>query len=202
MIPIGAAIGGAQAIFGGLQSLIGGGAARRAQRKLENLQTPTTTSDSAVSDYYDQARNPFNSLEYQMQKQNAGAGVAQGLSAFQDRRSGLAGIGGLIRQRNNSLLASAANAQSRLGQATQMKSQDNQRVFGINKMLPYEKKFSLLAAKAGAANQTVNSGLSNIFGGLQTAATSFDRRDNPGGNYDYSYNPDSISGRYPKPTRV
>lgn len=201
--PAGLIMGGAQSLFGLGQAIAGGIKARKAQRALENLQTPTTTSDSAVSDYYDQARNPFNSLEYQMQKQNAGAGVAQGLSAFQDRRSGLAGIGGLIRQRNNSLLSAAANAQSRLGSATQMKASDNQRVFQINKMLPYQKKFSLLASQASGANQTQSAGLSNIFGGLQTAASGYIYGNN---NNTYqspgSYNPNSISGRYPQATRV
>jgi hypothetical protein len=165
--------GGAQVLLGGLQSIFGGAKARRAQRELENLQTPTTEADSAVSDYYDQARNPYSSMEYQLAQKNANAGVASGLSAFQSRRAGLAGIGGLIRQRNNTLLQAGASAASKLGTATQMKSADNQRVFGINKMLPYQKKYSLLAAKASGGNQEMSAGLSNIFGGLQTAASGY-----------------------------
>lgn len=166
-------IGGAQALLGGIQSLVGGGKARQAQRELENLQTPTTNFDQGIADYYDQAKNPYNSLEYQLQKQNTGANLATGLSAFQDRRAGLAGIGGLIRQRNNSLLAAAANAQSRLGQATQMNAAEKQRVWNVNTLMPYNKKFSLLAAKAGANAQTANAGLSNIFGGLNTLAMGY-----------------------------
>ncbi len=163
-------IGGVQAVGGLVQGLIGSGRARRAQRALERLQTPTTESDRGISDYYDMARNPTNSLEYQLAQRNANSGVAQGLQAFQDRRSGLVGIGGLIRQRNNMLLQAGASAQSRLGQATQMKAADNQRVWHINKYLPYEKQYNILAAKAGGANQLANAGFSNIFGGLQTAA--------------------------------
>jgi len=198
--------GGAQSLLGLGQAIFGGGAARRAQHALENLQTPTTTSDQAVSDYYNQALNPTSSLEYQLANKNANAGVAQGLTAFQDRRAGLAGIGGLIRQRNNTLLQAGANAQSKLGQATQMKTADNQRVFNINKMLPYQKQFSLLASKASGGNQTMSAGLSNIFGGLQTGATGF-LKQNPNYNYDPNYNPDgtfkNISGNAPqfKPLR-
>src|ERR1700743_2151780 len=108
-------IGGAQFLTGGIQALLGGGKAKRAQRALENLQTPTTTSNQSISDYYNQALNPYSSLEYQLQKQNAGQNLATGLSAAQDRRGGLAAIGGLVRQANNSGLAAAANAQSKLG---------------------------------------------------------------------------------------
>lgn len=170
MIPVGAILGGASALIGGIQGLIGSGKARRAQRELENLQTPTTESNQAIADYYNQARNPYSSLEYQLAQKNANAGVSQGLTAFQDRRSGLAGIGGLIRQRNNALLQAGASAASKLGAATQMKASDDERVFNINKMLPYQKKFSILAQKASGANQLANAGWSNLMGGLQTAA--------------------------------
>ena len=40
----GAIIGGVQALGGLVQSIIGGGQAKRARKALENLQTPTTTS--------------------------------------------------------------------------------------------------------------------------------------------------------------
>lgn len=171
--PWGAILGGASAIGGLVQSIIGSGQRKRALRALENLQTPTTESNRSISDYYNQALNPTSSLEYQMAQKNANAGVAQGLSAFQDRRSGLAGIGGLIRQRNNTLLQAGANAQSRLGQATQMKAADDQRVWNVNKLMPYQKQYDILSAKAGGGANLQNAGLSNIFGGLNTAATSF-----------------------------
>lgn len=185
-----ALVGAAQGLIGLGQSLFGGGQARRARRALERLQTPTTTSSASISDYYNRASaSPYDSLMYQTQKQNIGRGTTTGLSMLQDRRSGLAGIGGLIRAQNDSLLKAGATAEQqqwgRLGDATRLKSADEERVFNINKMLPYQKQYSLLASKAAGGNQIMNAGLGNIFGGLQTAAMGFMNQGSKSNNYDY-----------------
>lgn len=173
MDPVSAVAGGVGALVGGIQSLIGGGQARRARRALDNLQTPTYQANRSILDYYNQALNPQSSLEYQLADQETGANLATGLSAAQDRRGGLAAIGGLVRQRNNAMLRTAADAQSRLGQATQMKAAEDQQEWNVNKMLPFQKKYATLMSQMGAGNQLLNSGLSNAFGGLSTFATSF-----------------------------
>lgn len=172
-MPAAAGLAGAQFLVGGIQSLINGGKAKRAQRALENLQTPTTTEDAAINNYYQRANaNPYDTAFYQNQVQGINRGTVAGLSALQDRRSALAGVSGLVRGQNDALLRAGATAEQQqramLGQATQMKANDNNRVWEINKYMPYQKQFALLSQKAGAANQGVNAGLSNMFGGLQT----------------------------------
>lgn len=166
-------LGGVQALGGIAQSFIGAGQARRAISGLKKLQSPTTVSSASISDYYNRAsQNPYESAMYRMQQQNIARGATQGISALQDRRSGLAGIGGIVRGQNDALLRAGANAEQQqlrmLGDATRLKASDDNRVFQINKMLPYETRRSLLASQAAAGNQILNSGLTNIFGGLQS----------------------------------
>lgn len=48
-----------------------------------------------------------------------------------------------------------------------MKAGEDRMAFEVNQQQPFERKYNLLAMKAGAANQTANAGMSNIFGGLQ-----------------------------------
>lgn len=184
-LPLLAALGAGQALIGGIQSLIGGGRAKRAQRELENLATPTTTADPSVQYLYNnalnRATNAYTNPLYLQQQKNVNRSQAAGLSALNDRRGGVAGISRLVALGNDSLERAAANAdaqaQSQLGSATRMKAADNERMFNINQMLPYQKKFSLLSAKAGGANQLMNAGLSNAFGGIQTAALGFSPND-------------------------
>ena len=57
-----------------------------------------------------------------------------------------------------------------LGAAAGMKTQDELRQFQYNQVAPYEKKYNLLAMKAGGANQMANAGFQNIFGGLSSAS--------------------------------
>jgi hypothetical protein len=171
--PISGAIGGAQFLVGGIQGLIGSARARKTQAELEGLQTPTLQRDEAVNNYYNQAnQNPYSSEFYQNQKNNIQAGVSQGIGALQDRHGALIGIGNLIGNQNRALLNAGATAEQQqknmLGQATRMKAADDQRLFDVNKMLPYQKKFSLLAQKSAAASQMANAGWKNMFGGLQT----------------------------------
>lgn len=176
--PITAGLGAAQALFGLGQTIIGGKRVRRAQKGLENLQTPTTTANSAVANYYARANaNPYDSAFYKMATANANRGTAQGLGALQDRRIGLAGIGGLIRAQNDAYLQAGARAegmqQNMLSDATRLKLHDDDRVFNINKMMPYEKMVQLYSSQAAGGNQILNSGLQNIYGGIGTAASGF-----------------------------
>lgn len=172
-MPAAAALAGAQFLVGGIQSLVNSGKARRAQKALENLQTPTTTEDAAINNYYNQANaNPYATGFYKNQVQGINRGTATGLAGLQDRRSALAGVSSLVRGQNDALLRAGATAENQqrqmLGAATQMKANDNNRVWEINKYMPYQKQFALMSQKAGAANQGVNAGMQNMFGGLQT----------------------------------
>jgi hypothetical protein len=183
---LGLIAGGAQMIGGLIQGISGSRQARRAENALENLKTPTTTSDAAINSYYTQANaNPYDTNLYKQQSQQATRNLATGLNAAQDRRGGLASIAGLVRGSNDSLLRAgvAAEQQQRamLANATRMKSMDNQRVWEINKMMPYQKKFTLLGQKAAGGNAKANAGWSNLFGGLQTMAMSAAPQDGTNG---------------------
>lgn len=176
-MPLGAsaAIGGIQALSGLAQGLIGSARARRTQRELENLQTPQEQQNAAVNNFYQSANaNPYDSALFKMQQQNAGRAMVNGLRGAQDRHGALSVVGNLVRGQNDALLRAGATAeqqqQQRLAQATGFKVRDDQRLFDINKMMPYQKKFGLLAQKASGANQLANAGWKNLFGGLQTAA--------------------------------
>jgi hypothetical protein len=172
---VGAILGGLQTVGGIAQAIIGSKKARRAENALENLQTPTTTNDAAVNNYYQSANvDPYSTSAYKMQSQNAGRSLATGASMLNGRGGNSSQIQGLVRGYNDQLLRAGVAAEQQqkqlLGQATRMKASDNQRVWEVNKLMPYQKKFSLLGAKASAGNQIANAGWKNIMGGAQTAA--------------------------------
>lgn len=171
----------AQAVGGLAQSIFGGAKARKYNRQLEQQinNTPKYEANKSVMDYYNQALSrygvsPTETALYKQQIQNINRGVASGVASLQDRRSGTAGISSLLRSANDAYLgANVAAEQQRnqrfneLGQATNMRASEEQKMFQQNKMLPFELKYNLTSQKAGAASQTANAGLQNIFGGLQ-----------------------------------
>ena len=171
-----------QAGIGILQTGVGMIQAHRAQKQLEKLQTPTYQANAGILDYYNKAlsryqTNPYDSQAYKTQAQNIGRSTAQGLSALGDRRSALAGVSVLARGQNDALLNAGALAEGRrdhafaqLGQAAGMKAGEDRMAFQVNQMMPYEKKYNLLAMKASGGNQVANAGLQNIMGGLQGAS--------------------------------
>ena len=168
---IGAGIGGLQAIIGGIN-------ARKAQKKLEKLEVPTYGGSESIKDYYNKALQRFNTNPYQSQlaqysAQQADRSQAAGLGALQGRGSAVGGVSRLAALRNDAALRTGVQAEQmqnqrfgELGQATEMQTGDDIRQFQQNKLAPYEKKYNLLSMKAGAANQMANAGLNNIFGGL------------------------------------
>lgn len=170
-----------QAGAGLVQSIIGGGKAKKAQKQLENLQTPTYNPNQSILDYYNRALSRYNAdptstALYKNQMKNIQRGVATGLTSLQDRRGALGGITKLVQAQNDATLNAEVAAERQrdqrfgvLGGATGMKAGEDRAAFQQNVIAPYEKKYNLLAMKAGAANATANAGLSNIFGGLKSA---------------------------------
>jgi hypothetical protein len=158
--------------------------ARKAQKELERTPTPTYTPSKSILDYYNEAKNrysanPYESAMYKSQAQGIQRGTAQGLGALNDRRIALGGVNSLIQGQNDAMLRAAGAAEQQqsqrfgqLGQASQLKAGEDMKMFQYNQMMPYEKKMSLLGAKASGGNQLMNAGLSNLFQGLQTAAQS------------------------------
>ena len=171
---IGAAVGLGQAIFGGIK-------AKKTQKELEGMQTPTYEGSESIMDYYNKAlnrynANPYQSQQYQYASNAANRNQAAGIGALQDRKSAVGGISRLTALGNDANLKAGVMAEQQqnqrfgqLGQAAGMKTQDELRQFQQNKLAPYEQKYNLLSMKAGAANQTTNAGMGNIFNSLGAA---------------------------------
>lgn len=172
-------LGAIQAGAGLVQGIAGFFGGRKAQKELERTPTPTYTPSKSILDLYNEAKNrysanPYQSSMYKLQSQQIQRGTAQGLGALGDRRMALGGVNSLIQGQNDAMLKAAAAAEQeqsqrfgQLGQAAGMKAGEDQRMFQYNQLMPYEKKMSLLGAKASGMNQLMNAGLSNVFGGIQ-----------------------------------
>jgi hypothetical protein len=172
---------GVTAGVGITQAIVGGIRAHSAQKQIEKLQSPTYQPNQAIADYYQTARNkaetsPYQSQFYQMAEKNAGRGLATGISALQDRRS-TGNVAGLVEGEQDSLAKAGVQgealqrqAMGQYGQATSMKASDDKYAFDVNKEEPFERQYSLLAAKAGGGNQMENAGISNIAQGANEAS--------------------------------
>lgn len=169
MDPISIGLGAAQGVLGLGQAIFGGGKAKKAQKQMGRMIDSYKPNES-IMDYYSKAlnrynANPYQTSEYQMNMRNADRTTATGLNALGDRRSAVGGVSRLAALQNDASLKAGAQAESeqgqrlaQLGQATAMKVPEDKYKF--------EAKYNLLGQKAGAANQTANAGISNIFGGL------------------------------------
>jgi len=166
--------------IGGIAQAIGGGIqAHRAQKQLEKLQSPTYTPNKSIMDYYNKAlerynTNPYQSQQYQYATQRADRNMAAGIGALNSRASAVGGISRLAALNNDASLQAGVQAEQQqnqrfgqLGQAAGMKAGEERTAFDYNQIQPFERKYNLLAAKAGGGNQIANAGMSNIFGGLQ-----------------------------------
>lgn len=178
-MPIGALLPLAGAAIGGIQAIGGRRRARKAENELENLQSPQYAQNASILDFYNKALDRYNvsptdSAMYKRNAQNILRNTATGLRSLQDRRSALGGTSSIIRAMNDATLDTEVAAENQRNQrfgelqgATAMKANEDDKAFQINKLAPFERKYNLLAMKAGASNQVANAGLSNIFGGLQ-----------------------------------
>jgi len=168
-----------QGVAGLAQSIFGGAKAKKYQRQLENMQSPTYSANQGILDYYNKALarynvNPTESALYKRQMQGVDRNVSNSINALQDRRSATAGASSLLRAANDAKLDANVMAEqqrdqrfSQLGGAAEAKAGEERMAFDVNQMQPFERKFNMLAQRAGAANQLANTGISNAFGGLQ-----------------------------------
>lgn len=178
-------IGGLQAGAGAIQSIFGGGRARRAERELEGMINNYKGSES-IKDFYTKALNKYNvnptqSALYRNAMNQAQQGLASGLNNLQGRGGALAGTANLVQGYNDAALRAGAAAEQQqsqdlaaLGGATQMKDREDKYKF--------EAKANLLSQKAGAGAQTMNAGLGNIFGGLGSISDYYTMKELYGGN--------------------
>lgn len=183
--PITGVVGGLQFLTGLGQSIFSG--RKKAERGLNNQidKSPKVSANKSIMDYYNEALsrynvNPQSSALYKRQTQNINRGVATGINALNDRRSGQAGISSILRGSNDAYLnaeVAAENEKSnrfgQLGNATGMKYSDDKYVFNQNEVVPFELKTQLAAMKLQGANKRANAGTQNMFGGVQTALTGY-----------------------------
>ena len=190
--PISLASAATQTGIGLLQSVFGGGKAKKAQKQLENLQTPTYDYSKSINDYYNSAlqnynTNPYQSAQYNYATNAANRNTATGISALQDRRSAVGGVSRLAAINNDAALKAGMVAEQqkqqnlgRVGEAANMKTADDRYGFQINKIMPYQKQLQLLGMKAGAGSTQQNQGMQNVFGGLSNIGMLSANRNNNG----------------------
>jgi hypothetical protein len=170
-----------QTVGGIFQTVFSG--RRKAERALENEPNPMYAGNKSVNDFYNEAYNrfltsPTNSAMYQNAMQGINRNTANTLNFLQDRRGALDAVGQVQASQNAGLNNALVNAEQQrnqkfglLGQATNMKYGDDMQKFQVNTVMPFQRKINLLSTKAANANQTFNTGLSNIFGGLSNASS-------------------------------
>ena len=189
-----AAVGTAGSLaMGGVQMANANRQQKRAQAELERqaANSPLRKESKTLNDYYQQALNryqesPYQSAAYQQAMQNARRTTASGLSALQDRRSAIGGIsrlGGIERGASQGAVAQAeqmkAQRFSELGRATQMKKANEDELFDINVMTPYQRKLQLEQMKGAAAGERYNAGMQMVGQGLSNALSYATYMDNP-----------------------
>lgn len=166
-------------IVQGISGFFGG---RRARRALEGLQSPVYTPAKSITDYYDEAKqryntSPYASTLYKGQQQGITRNLTQGLSALRDRRQGVGGVSALVQGANDASLRSAMAAEQQqeqrfgqYGQAAGAMAGEQRQAFNINKMMPYQTRYNQLSQKAAGYNQMFNAGLQNFYGGGQAGS--------------------------------
>jgi hypothetical protein len=169
--------------MGAYQMVSSNKAQKRAQSALERQaeNSPLRKESKSLNDYYQEALNrynesPYQSAAYQQAMQNARRTTASGLGALQDRRSAIGGIsrlGGLESGASQRAVAQGeqmkAQRFSELGRATQMKKRDEDELFDINEMTPYQRKLQLEQMKGAAAGERYNAGMQMVGQGLSNA---------------------------------
>ena len=170
--------------MGGIQMASANRQQRRAQAELERqaANSPLRKESKSLNDYYQQALNryresPYQSAAYQQAMQNARRTTASGLGALQDRRSAIGGISRLGGMESNASLRAVAQGEqmqaqrfSELSRATQMKKRDEDELFDINVMTPYQRRLQLEQMKGAAAGERYNAGMQMAGQGLSNAA--------------------------------
>lgn len=164
--------------LGLIQSIGGAIQAKKAQKQLENLQSPAYAPNQGILDYYSKAlqkyqTSPYDTLQYKTAVNNAQRGTATGLDSLRGRGGAVAGVSSLIANQDNNLLNAGVQAEKQkaqefniLGKAAGMKAGEEKTAFNINQMQPFERQYNLLAAKASGGNKIEGAGISNIFQGL------------------------------------
>lgn len=165
----------ASAVIGGVQAISASSKRKKAERELK-AQAAAFQPNASIMDFYNKALakynpNPYQTAAYGQQKTQIDRNLATGLNSAQNRRLGLGAVGGLVQQANDNAARAAGSAEAsnrqdlgQLAQAAGMKTNEQQKKFDM--------MYNLTAQKAGAAAQTQNTGLQNLYSGLSNAAYS------------------------------
>lgn len=183
------AIAGASALagvgMGAAQMSQANKAQRRAQQNLEKqaANSPLYKPSKEIQDYYAEAKrkyreSPFQTPYYLENIKQADRAAIQALGALQNRGAAIGGVSRINRilqdakNRNVANAMQAKNAEfANLGQAAQMQNRENQQVFDINQMTPYNRQLQLEQMKAQAAGEQYNTGMQMLGSGLSNAAS-------------------------------
>ena len=186
--------GGLQGLFGLGQSLFSGRA--KAEKDLEKYANSFQPNQS-IMDFYNKALarynpNPYSSQQYQQQNNQIQRNLTTAIGASQDRRSAISSIAAANQMANDSSARAVGDAErasgadlARLGQAAGMKTNEQQKKFDLI--------YNLKAAKAGQAAVRQNSGIRNLYGGLNTVANAWNDEE------DGSNNSTGLTERMPNP---
>lgn len=159
-------------VSGGIQSLVGIGQNRKANRLEQQNVFPTTSVNQNIQQNVANANMGaalgIPAAQYNLALQNINRNQAGALRS-QERSGRPQSLASLVRAGNDATLQlDAQNAQTRIAnqryadQARLNLAQEEQRVFNWNEAQPYLRNLDRISQLRGAANQ-------NIFGGIGTA---------------------------------
>jgi len=166
-------VGGVSIAAGAIQTSSANKKRKAAEAQIEGMADSYKPNQS-IMDYYSEALkrynvNPSDSAFYKRNIGNINRQTAGALGNLQSRRSAVAGTPYILRAANDATLDTEVAAEGmkegrfgQLGGITGMKAQEEK--------YPFEMRYNLQSLKAGAGAQGVNAGLSNIYGGLSSAA--------------------------------
>jgi hypothetical protein len=164
------------------------GAKKRAKEREVEAQAamqPQYGGSPGIAEYVQQSRQLANtaaqrSALYKQQEQQIARNLATGLGATGYRPGGQSAVAGLVQGATDASMRNLAQAENlreqriaRSGQAAQMKSGEDLRMFQMNKLQPWQTKFNLLAQKAAQAAVQQGSGLSNLASAATNAGRIF-----------------------------
>lgn len=159
----------------GLGQFIAGAVQRKRAEKAAEAQIQKLGPDTGIMSYYNQALqrygvSPTQSAMYKRQMQNIQRAAATGLAGAGGQRGRLGAASSVARSMSDAALgAEVAEEQQKaqqfgqLGAASQLAAAEKRR--------PEELRLQMALQKAAGGSQIANVGMSNIFGGLQSAAT-------------------------------
>ena len=177
-----AIVSAGQSIFGAVKSNQAAANRNAAISKLEQLaaNSPLQKESKTLNDYYQESlnryrENPFTTPYYLENLKQSERSAAQALGALQTRGAAIGGtsrINRILQDAKNRGIAGAMQNKNvqfgQLGSATQMKRAEENMLFDINKMTPYNRRLQLqqMAAEGytsdkAAYDQMIQSGIGN-----------------------------------------